>query len=167
MVAKFLSGLLEEAELRPCDYCDHLEGIRLRRKIAGNGVTMFLWYCTVCQRHARKDLMWISHAVITEWQRTGRLKDPTAVAILEDYSQARQCVICGQPGAELHHFAPQALAELFGEDWQRWPTADLCPYHHQQWHSIVTWYMRGPAAANETMKERYGTHERRNGQSIY
>ena len=43
---------------------------------------------------------------------------------------------CGRTGTERHHFFPVAI---FGRAFaDRWPTAVLCPSHHQQWHWFLT-----------------------------
>jgi len=65
------------------------------------------------------------------------------IPIAVDYSQDTACIICGKPGAEIHHWAPQALKDQFGDEWTSWPTTTLCREHHQQWHRIVTPYLNG------------------------
>jgi len=59
------------------------------------------------------------------------------IPVVKDHRGDCQCVICGEP-AEVHHWAPQALREAFGEEWELWPWAALCVGHHRQWHDIVT-----------------------------
>ena len=79
---------------------------------------------------------WLSHAELREkLERRGYTFDD--IPTVENYSSLQPCAICGKPG-EIHHWAPQAWADDFGEDWTRWPTAPLCLEHHQKWHRIVT-----------------------------
>lgn len=145
----------QAASVPDCDYCQS-DNVKLRRKLSASGVNLFLWHCITCERHAVKGHVWLSHDTIKDWQRSKRLpKDLSIIPILEDYSEP--CDICGQPGSELHHFAPQSMADLFGDDHHLWSTAMLCKYHHTQWHEIVTWYLpvrRDSEVANQ-MKEKY------------
>lgn len=58
-----------------------------------------------------------------------------SLSVGADYSLNNPpCKRCGAIGTELHHWAPK---ELF-EDAEEWPTAYLCPKHHQEWHNKVT-----------------------------
>ena len=41
------------------------------------------------------------------------------------------CERCGAPGVELHHWAPRVV---FVGDADDWPTGDLCPPCHVEWH---------------------------------
>lgn len=43
------------------------------------------------------------------------------------------CERCGIQGAELHHWAPQALFS----DADKWPTSFLCVGCHREWHDRV------------------------------
>ena len=116
----------------------------LRRKYASNGSERFFWYCPNCNRHANQRHYWISHKTIKRWQGEGRLPDNLEqIPVIADYRENVSCVVCGRPGAEYHHFAPQSLADFFGDDWHLWPTAYLCRKHHDQWHDIVTFYLPG------------------------
>ena len=45
-----------------------------------------------------------------------------------------RCARCGTHGAELHHWAPQALFD----DAHFWPMSRLCRQCHMLWHSVVT-----------------------------
>ncbi len=45
--------------------------------------------------------------------------------------------ICGSFGTELHHWAPTAV---FGAEAVLWPTAQLCPDCHREWHRRVEDY---------------------------
>lgn len=143
--------------------CTHCSGqdIRLGRQIAKNGVTQYLWYCADCHRPPGGVNLFVSHVTIAHWQKTKRLpQDLTKLRLLNDYRDGHDCVVCGRSGVEFHHFAPQALAEYFGPDWFRWPAVYLCDEHHKLWHSVVTFYMPGPAAPHPGMVERYGHYER-------
>jgi hypothetical protein len=56
---------------------------------------------------------------------------------VQNSSKKTPCIICGEPGEE-HHFAPRIVADAFGDDWEKWPTAFLCIKHHLLWHRVVT-----------------------------
>ena len=43
------------------------------------------------------------------------------------------CEICGQQGAELHHYAPQHLFDNADD----WPKGYLCVKHHREWHDKI------------------------------
>lgn len=74
-------------------------------------------------------MRWLGHAALG-----GRhIED---LPIVNDYSNASPCIICGEPG-EWMHWAPQALAARFGPDWTKWPQDPLCVKHHTLWHRIV------------------------------
>ena len=45
------------------------------------------------------------------------------------------CEVCGEEGAEEHHWAPW---HLFGDEANRWPTSFLCRTCHERWHGVVT-----------------------------
>lgn len=44
-----------------------------------------------------------------------------------------QCEVCGELGAELHHYAPRHLFD----DADHWATGYLCKYHHKLWHDTI------------------------------
>jgi len=46
----------------------------------------------------------------------------------------KSCEVCGDAGAELHHYAPQYLFD----DADKWPTGYLCIPCHIKWHKLVT-----------------------------
>lgn len=123
--------------------CDHCEGgnTRIRCQIIANGLRQFGWYCLDCQRWAEKPIRWLAHTwVEAVCQRHG--KTSADIPAIADFSNENNCIICGQPG-EMHHWAPQALKNHFGEDYWRWPMAALCVLHHRLWHNAVTPHIPG------------------------
>lgn len=101
-----------------------------------SGVLQFAWRCLDCDRWAESPPKWISH----NWLLQALTKQGATfedIPIVADYSDMQPCVVCGAPG-EVHHWAPEAMAELFGADWTDWPTSPLCVKHHHLWHQIVT-----------------------------
>lgn len=44
------------------------------------------------------------------------------------------CVVCGEHGTQIHHFAPR---EVFGDEADLWPTAYLCTGCHAAWHARI------------------------------
>lgn len=106
----------------------------LRRNTTSNGYPQVGWFCIPCNRWAVKGQPFIARteaeAIAGRWKKT--LNDiPQIGSNSEDV-----CIICGSPQTEIHHFAPQEFAGQFDE-WAKWPTAALCPFHHTQWHEIV------------------------------
>ncbi len=150
---------LQNAEPRPCDYCGD-ERVLLRRTISGSGIAMYFWLCAECQGHARRQNQWISHEVIGEWVRRGRLESPEAVPIFTDYASTRTCTVCGRTGAEYHHWAPRSMAAEFGDDWALWPGDYLCKAHHDLWHEVVTPDMpgRGNQERGKAVREAAGAN---------
>lgn len=122
--------------MRPtCAHCGSTN-IKLRRQIIANGTSQVAWRCLECNRWAESPARWLKHVEVEA------LLDPYNVtlgelAIVADYRDAQACVVCGEPG-ELHHWAPQAYADQFGDEWYLYPMAPLCPRHHRLWHEIVT-----------------------------
>jgi hypothetical protein len=45
------------------------------------------------------------------------------------------CEVCGNDGAQNHHWAPYAF---FGNEADNWPQSFLCIDCHSRWHKIVT-----------------------------
>lgn len=89
--------------------------------IRSNGIRMACLRCLACGR---------------------RMSDRSAAKFdmdlpLEDDNRDRApCERCGSTsGTEEHHWAPK---HLFGGDAYNWPTAQLCPSCHREWHKIVT-----------------------------
>jgi hypothetical protein len=117
------------------EQCGHCGGwnVELRRQITSSGINQVAWWCTECDTWSVSPPKWLPHRQLI------RLDD---IPIVHDYSGAMLCIICGKP-AELHHWAPQTFAALFGDAWHKWPTAALCPEHHDLWHKIVTPILKG------------------------
>jgi len=124
-----------------CERCGG-NNVKLRRYIISNGDTQFRWQCMDCGKCALKSSQNVSHtqaeALAAQYDKT-----TTDIPIAADYSQDTACAVCGKLGTEVHHWAPQALSDQFGDDWYNWPTVHLCREHHQQWHRIVTPYLTG------------------------
>jgi hypothetical protein len=117
--------------------CRHCNGDTFMRGARGaNGVVRYAWYCLACQRWAVFGGQWISHASLT-LRLAQQGARPEDIPIVQDDSAVAPCVICGDPG-EAHHWAPQHLKEAFGDEWYKWPTANLCRPHHDLWHHILT-----------------------------
>ena len=126
-----------------CHRCNKPEGVKLRRLINVGGATMIAWRCMDCDCWAESPMHWIKHETVREI--IGQRFALDDIPVFEDYRSA--CDICGKPGAQLHHFLPQALAqheEVFS-DWRQWCKFQsyLCQYHHDLWHDLVTPWMPG------------------------
>jgi hypothetical protein len=119
----------------------------LRRQIAANSVSQVAWYCERCRQWAEKPVRWIGHddagAILAP-----HLKVIDDLPVVTDYrTQEYACAVCGELGAEYHHWMPQTLArhvEVW-PDWQHWGqlTVYLCRKHHKLWHRLVTPWMPG------------------------
>jgi len=124
-----------------CAHCGSSASVKLRKHIIANGKTQIAWWCIDCERWALKPPHWIKHALVAHrLEKQGATIDD--IPAIADHSDATPCIICGEPG-EVHHWAPQAYRDEFGDDWWAYPTAHLCDYHHKQWHKIVTPQLNG------------------------
>lgn len=135
---------------------------RLRRILGAGGAPLVAWYCPACRAWAARPVRWLAHAYVRSiLERHGLAPDLDQIPLLEDYRA--ECEVCGEAGAEWHHFFPTAIRrEVFGEGeqnaaWEHFG-AYLCPYHHRLWHYAVTWYLPGFAAADAALSiaARYG-----------
>lgn len=144
---------------KPCEHCQSAN-VEMRRAITGNAATQYRWYCADCGRIASKSRQNIPHDIIDLWHEAGYLPvDLLSIPLAEDYSTQTVCFVCGKAGAELHHFAPESLCDYFGGEWTQWPTAYLCKYHHDLWHSVVTPWMPhvcNNAVAQDVLRKYYG-----------
>lgn len=124
--------------MRPpeCRHCGS-KNVKLRTNVTTSGVRQFAWRCLDCDRWAEKPIRWLGHEYLSAQLK--RLYGATLdqIPAVEDYSGEHPCVICGAPG-EVHHWAPRAYKDEFGDDWWDWPTAPLCRKHHRLWHRVVT-----------------------------
>jgi len=124
-------------EAPACERCGSKD-VKIRRYIISNGDTQFRWQCQKCGRCAEKTGQNISHTLIRHLaEHYGITISDIPIAV--DYSQDVVCTICGKKGAEVHHWAPQALKDRFGDEWTRWPTAHLCRAHHQHYRQRILW----------------------------
>lgn len=127
----------------PCYNCGKTDNVLLRRVINTGGAVMVAWRCTACQTWALYPVQWIKHEAVK--QIIGGKHSIDDIPIYEDYRTP--CDVCGKMGAQLHHFFPQTFArhaEVFN-DWPQWCkfSANLCQYHHDLWHDLVTPWMPG------------------------
>jgi len=130
-----------------CTRCNGQQ-LKLRCQINSNGTRLIAWYCMSCSKWALNPPAWLPHDKVSAYlEKFGAsIKN---IPPLADYSDRMPCIICAMPG-ELHHWAPQALSEAFGDEWSMWPTAPLCVKHHRQWHDIVTPVLRKCKIAIDT-----------------
>lgn len=109
--------------------------VKLRRSIAGNGKSQISWFCLACKSWATKPVLWLNHEAVNAYLARWH-KSIVDIPTLDDYSTNAPCVVCGEPG-EWMHWAPQALADAFGDEWAKWPQDPLCVKHHRLWHDTV------------------------------
>lgn len=125
----------------PCHQCG--EQTLLRRQITASGISQVAWYCKACHDWADKPVHWVGHEAVTAILAPyGAIIE--TLDIIHDYRDpAYACAVCGELGAEYHHWMPQALARRYEDvwvDWAHWSslTVYLCPRHHHLWHLRVT-----------------------------
>lgn len=126
-----------------CHKCSRTKYVKLRRVLNAGGATMIAWRCLDCNCWADNPVVWIKHDAAQDI--IGSFYSLEDIPVQEDFRIA--CDICGKPGAQLHHFFPQTFArhaEVFN-DWPQWCkfSANLCQYHHDLWHDLVTPWMPG------------------------
>ena len=133
MAERIISGLaglfihqrkLEEAEA----WCDgerrrHRYAKQLYRVINAGGHLGVVVACARCSQGR-------SLVPLDDIRRTGL--DPDDLPLLDD-RRGSLCIRCGTLGAELHHWAPQALFD----DAESWPVDPLCPACHSRWHRVT------------------------------
>lgn len=108
---------------------------------SGSGWKVGIW-CNECGRLARsaggsggiwRPLRWFDMGAMPDLRH---IAPPGVVAECTRNFNFGPCAACGRVGArEVHHWAPR---HLFGDEADRWPTADLCRTCHAEWHRRVT-----------------------------
>lgn len=112
----------------------------LHYQITASGTRQYFWYCEDCERITPRST-YIPHATVLGWMEGWSLGQRARFnneRLIKDLSARQVCAVCGEPGTEYHHWAPQAYRDRFGPEWNHWPTVFLCRKHHRQWHEIVT-----------------------------
>jgi hypothetical protein len=141
----------------PCRKCGRFDEVKIRYDIKADKTKQFFWHCDRCNCLAVMGIF-LPHCVVLP--HIDALSDQMrnkfwAERIRNDYSTETRCCVCGETGAQLHHFAPRSLADYFGNEWHSWPTVYLCQEHHRQWHEIVTWYMPGYKQRRDEFLQKY------------
>lgn len=141
----------------PCRKCGRVESVIIRYDTKSDATKQFFWYCEQCKCLAMMGTFLPHSLVIPHVESLSEAMQQRfwAERIRHDYSAESRCCVCGTTGAQMHHFAPQSLADHFGNEWHNWPTALLCQDHHRQWHEIVTWYMPGYRQRRDEFLEKY------------
>ena len=124
---------------RPCKRCARETRQEISSRVVANGVEHFGWWCLECRWWTESKLggYWIPKDVLT-----ANGVDLTVVRVAERLDEPR-CAKCGARGAELHHWAPQAIFTT--EEANRWPKDYLCKQCHDHWHRLVTPQLVGGA----------------------
>jgi hypothetical protein len=77
----------------------------LVKNITASGVYQVFWRCTECHQNARGGGIYIKHDKLKEANVI--LED---IPVYRDYrSLENACAVCGELGAEYHHWAPRYL----------------------------------------------------------
>lgn len=137
--------------------CNRLESVRIYYDIKADSTKQFYWFCEQCECLAVRGTF-MAHSVAMAHLDTlpeHILERFWRDRLRNDNSKLVQCAVCGESGAQLHHFAPQSMIDHFGSEWGRWPTAYLCAEHHRLWHEVVTWYMLGYKQREAEFLQRY------------
>lgn len=109
--------------------CKHIK-TTLGKTIMASGAYHIWERCCLCGRNARGNGQYISK------KKLPPNIDIETLPIFANYlDNSEPCAVCGDVGAELHHWAPK---ELFPESFEQWPQSYLCPEHHNEWHRAVT-----------------------------
>jgi hypothetical protein len=117
---------------RHCPRCNCDTRQEISCQVNANHAEYYGWWCLVCKgwTPSRSGGIWIKKELLED---TG--VDLSTVRVVENKSAPR-CAKCGTRGAELHHWAPQAM---FGKaEADQWPKDYLCKACHDQWHRMVT-----------------------------
>ena len=117
---------------RHCRRCSTVTEQEISRRISANLAEHFGWWCLMCHWWSESSLggLWIPKETLEEYGVD--LSTIRTVVI----NESPRCVKCGTRGAELHHWAPQAI---FGQpEADGWPKDYLCLSCHQTWHRKVT-----------------------------
>lgn len=132
----------ERFKRRPCVHCGaDIDCLVMFRVVTASGIDQYRWACSVCWKFSTLTVDNIPHDVINSWVAAGHIPARADIPVWSDYTGER-CAVCGAIGGELHHWAPEALADKFPE-WNSWPAAYLCRKHHREWHEVVTPYLPG------------------------
>jgi len=136
-----------------CHKCEQSSGVLLRRIFNSGGAIMIAWRCVECDCWTPSPVEWIKHETVKQIIKGHSIDE---IPVIDDCRIS--CDICGKPGAQLHHFLPQMFArheEIF-PNWPQWCRfhANLCQYHHDLWHDLVTPWMPGRGNSRKLILDR-------------
>lgn len=136
-----------------CRKCKQNKNVKLRRQYASNGATQIFWYCTSCDVKAESKFVSKAQALVIMSRYELGVAD---IPLIEDYRSRFTCEVCGESGAEYHHWLPQCFAEQV-KDHSAWPASYLCKSCHDIWHELVTPYLpgRGRSKYAQFTKDKY------------
>ena len=112
---------------RDCDKCGKPRPVRLVRNITANGISQVYW---LCKFHNGAAGNYIQHDKLKMFG-----VNVDRLPVIENYSSLFQCAVCGELGAELHHWAPRYIFDDLAE---KYPQSYLCHKHHMIWHELMT-----------------------------
>lgn len=117
---------------RACRCCNVDTEWRLFESETKSGARQFGWRCSICNQWQNKSGpgggFWISQDSLA---KAG--VDFDSLPFVPNPNLDR-CIVCGERGAELHHWAPRSMFE----DAEKWPKDYLCKSCHDRWHLVVT-----------------------------
>ena len=104
----------------PCPICG-AKNWKVGKLVDSGGGIRYPWYCGGCG--ARSQVFAKKAVALAE-----------LAPLLADL-RTHRCEVCGALGAQLHHWAPQAV---FGAEAEDWPKGYLCQMHHSRWHALMS-----------------------------
>lgn len=110
--------------------CQHKDNVKapLVKRQASNGSWQIYKECPICGGNIDGSFI-KKELVCGGWDKL-----PVARNAIEQI----RCKRCNAPGAEVHHYMPQAEARQAGIDPNTYPADYLCDNCHQLWHLVVT-----------------------------
>ena len=109
--------------------CEPQPWAKIRRMLMSSGAMSYPYVCKTCGH--KTSVCEAKANVRIACIRWGISEDQ--IPLIENPNGLEQCEVCGELGAELHHYAPQHLFD----DANLWATGYLCKYHHALWHKRI------------------------------
>ena len=109
---------------KPCEKCEFEKQWIVKKTVNQANKPIYQFVCNHCEYRSSYFLK------ATKVKYLGYEPD-----FIEPRNTRHPCSVCGNLGAENHHWAPVGI---FGDEADKWPTDYLCKTCHDRWHSMVT-----------------------------
>lgn len=138
-----------------CRQCETTDYVTIGRLRMNSGGYHLRWWCRLCEAYPQPECAGqnIRKHMALDYMRVESVEQ---LVLIEDRRRER-CDVCGQLGAELHHWLPQAYRDSAGLEFNQWPTAWLCVPHHHFWHKHVTPQLWGGGTGNDDNTNEFET----------